>query len=86
MESEWPVICSPQGRVRASCGWGKDRQIRSMKFECRLTWFHKGINAMQRPICPSALLPREFGVEGAFCDSATTANTVRPTSLTSVCP
>ena len=41
---------------------------------------------MQRALRPSALVPRGFGVESAFCDGATTVITVRPTSGTSLCP
>jgi transposase len=41
---------------------------------------------MQRALRPSALVPRGFDVESAFCDGATTVNTVRPTSGTSLCP
>ena len=35
---------------------------------------------MQRALRPSALVPRGFDVESAFCDGATTVITVRPTS------
>jgi transposase len=41
---------------------------------------------MQRALRPSALVPRGFDVESAFCDGATTVITVRPTSGTSLCP
>ena len=41
---------------------------------------------MQRALRPSALVPRGFDVESAFCDVATTVITVRPTSDTSLCP
>lgn len=41
---------------------------------------------MQRALRPSALVPRGFDVESAFCDGATTVITVRPTSATSLCP
>jgi hypothetical protein len=41
---------------------------------------------MQRALHPSALVPRGFDVESAFCDVATTIITVRPTSDTSLCP
>src|SRR3954466_9987691 len=41
---------------------------------------------MQRALRPSALVPRGFEVESAFCDGATTVITVRPTSGTSLCP
>ena len=41
---------------------------------------------MQRALRPSALVPRGFDVESAFCDGATTVITVRPTSDTSLCP
>ena len=41
---------------------------------------------MQRALRPSALVPRGFVVESAFCDGATTVITVRPTSGTSLCP
>ena len=39
---------------------------------------------MQRALRPSALVPRGFDVESAFCDGATTVITVRPTSGTSL--
>ena len=41
---------------------------------------------MQRALRPSALVPRGFDVESAFCDGATTVITVRSTSGTSLCP
>jgi transposase len=41
---------------------------------------------MQRALRPSALVPRGFDVESAFCDGATTVITVRPTSDASLCP
>ena len=41
---------------------------------------------MQRALRPSALVPRGFDVESAFCDGATTVITVRPTSGESLCP
>ncbi|WP_213291122.1 transposase family protein, partial [Bradyrhizobium sp. sGM-13] len=41
---------------------------------------------MQRALRPSALVPRGFDVESAFCDGATTVITVRPTSGKSLCP
>ena len=41
---------------------------------------------MQRALRPSALVPRGFDVESAFCNGATTVITVRPTSGTSLCP
>ena len=41
---------------------------------------------MQRALRPSALVPRGFNVESAFCDGATTVINVRPTSRTSLCP
>src|SRR3954471_12699458 len=41
---------------------------------------------MQRALRPSALVPRGFDVESAFCDGATTVITVRATSGTSLCP
>jgi transposase len=41
---------------------------------------------MQRVLRPSALVPRGFDVESAFCDGATTVITVRPTSAASLCP
>jgi hypothetical protein len=41
---------------------------------------------MQRALRPSALVPRGFDVESAFCDGATTVITVRPTSGASFCP
>ena len=41
---------------------------------------------MQRPLRPSALVPRGFDVESAVYDGAATVITVRPTSDTSLCP
>src|SRR6202048_67928 len=41
---------------------------------------------MQRALRPSALVPRGFDVESAFCEGATTVITVRPTSDASLCP
>jgi hypothetical protein len=41
---------------------------------------------MQRALRSSALVPRGFEVESAFCDGAMTVITVRPTSGTSLCP
>ena len=41
---------------------------------------------MQRALRPSALVPRGFDVESAFCDGATTVITIHPTSDTSLCP
>lgn len=41
---------------------------------------------MQQALRPSALVPRGFDVESAFCDGTTTVITVRPTSGTSLCP
>src|SRR5271169_6794939 len=40
----------------------------------------------QRVLRPSALVPRGFDVESAFCDGATTVITVRSTGGTSLCP
>jgi hypothetical protein len=60
-------------------GIGKDRskleatecqsafKIGSYSVLKKFEWFQKGINMMQRALRPSALVPRGFDVEGAFC-------------------
>jgi hypothetical protein len=57
-----------------------------MKFGLCLVLVHRGINAMQQALRPSALVPLGFVVENATCDGATTVIAVRHASRSSPCP